>query len=335
MSRTTIICTLGAHRSGTSLASRLLNLLGVYLGPDERVRTARDDNPEGFWEYRPIVDLNDEILDRFGGNWSAPPAFPDGWVRDRRLDDVRARAAQLIDEDFAARPVWGWKDPRTSVTLPFWQDVAGPMRYVMCVRSPLAVAASLARRDEMTRDVAVRLWLTYMQAALAHTAGSPRLLVFYDDVLRDWPHELQRMASFAGCPDRSDDPLCREAVAGFVRREMCHHPGSTAEVAADTDLPFPAKALYLAARASVAADASPRDRDPLDLLGSLAPVEWDRLATARVDRASLEHQLRTLAADRDDARHELREIHESRAWRLVTRTRNILGPILPGARRRG
>ena len=74
-----VICTLGMHRSGTSLVARLLSLLGVHLGPDERVLTAGEDNPKGYWEHRSFVDLNDEILARFGGRWDQAPAWPASW----------------------------------------------------------------------------------------------------------------------------------------------------------------------------------------------------------------------------------------------------------------
>ena len=83
-SRASVICTLGMHRSGTSLVSRMLGLLGVRLGPDERVLTAGEDNPKGYWEHRSFVDLNDEILPRFGGRWDEAPgscarASPSTW----------------------------------------------------------------------------------------------------------------------------------------------------------------------------------------------------------------------------------------------------------------
>ena len=74
-----IICVLGMHRSGTSVASRLLNLLGVYLGAEEHLLGPEPDNPKGFWEFKPIFDLNNEILGRLGGNWHEPPPLRPGW----------------------------------------------------------------------------------------------------------------------------------------------------------------------------------------------------------------------------------------------------------------
>src|SRR5688572_17839806 len=114
-----VICTLGMHRSGTSLVSRTLNLLGVHLGPSDRLLPADEDNPKGYWEHRAIVDLNDEILDRFGGRWDEPPSFPPAWPRDPRMEDLREQARHLLTDNFAVAPLWGWKDPRTCLTLPF------------------------------------------------------------------------------------------------------------------------------------------------------------------------------------------------------------------------
>src|ERR1700722_14451555 len=78
-SRGHIICVLGMHRSGTSVATRVLNLLGVFLGAEDHFVSPGPDNPKGFWEYQSIVDLNIEILERLGGNCYEPPAFPADW----------------------------------------------------------------------------------------------------------------------------------------------------------------------------------------------------------------------------------------------------------------
>jgi hypothetical protein len=90
------------HRSGTSLVSRMLNLLGVDLGPQPVVNGSGGDNPRGYWEHPSIRDINDEILARFGGSWREPPTFPPGWIHDPRLTDVQARAVQLVSRNFAA-----------------------------------------------------------------------------------------------------------------------------------------------------------------------------------------------------------------------------------------
>src|SRR5262245_25912060 len=241
-----VICVLGMHRSGTSLVARMLNLLGVHLGPGERVLTAGADNPKGYWEYRPFVDIDDEILARFGGRWDEPPTLPPSWPEDPRLADLRDRARRLLAEDFADAPVWGWKDPRACLTLPFWQDVIGAMDYVVSVRNPCAVIASLARREGMDGARAEWLWLRHVQAILAHTSGRTRTFVSYEDILGDRLGELRRLAAFVGQPERADDHGIREALDAFVEDKLCHHHLSMEELAADRRTSFATKGLYAA-----------------------------------------------------------------------------------------
>ena len=121
-----VICTLGMHRSGTSVAARMLNLLGVHLGTHRSVTRTGEDNPKGYWEHHPLALLNDEILDRFGGRWDEPPAFPPSWPRDPRLGDLREKARQLLTEDFAVEPVWGWKIPEPASRYPSGRISSAP-----------------------------------------------------------------------------------------------------------------------------------------------------------------------------------------------------------------
>ena len=78
MKKSVIICILGMHRSGTSLLTRVLNLMGVYLGPDAHLLQPLAENPKGFWEHKEIWKLNEDILWRLGGSWHNPPRIVSG-----------------------------------------------------------------------------------------------------------------------------------------------------------------------------------------------------------------------------------------------------------------
>ena len=54
------ILVLGMHRSGTSVTTRIINLLGVDL-PQALVPPA-DNNPTGYWESRDLLTLHDRLL---------------------------------------------------------------------------------------------------------------------------------------------------------------------------------------------------------------------------------------------------------------------------------
>jgi hypothetical protein len=328
-----VICTLGMHRSGTSVVSRILNLLGVYLGMHQSISGTGEDNPKGYWEHHPLALLNDEILARFGGRWDEPPAFPPSWPHDPRLGDVREKARQLLTKDFAAEPVWGWKDPRTCLTIPFWQDLIGPLRYVICVRNPGAVVASLGRRNGITLDRAERLWLTHVQSSLAHTSGQPRMFVFYEDIMSDWAQELRRLAAFIGRPEGGEDPRVHASVGELLDKELCHHRISMEDLAGNQQISFATKGLYLALRWHVLRDTPVDDafgldrtrrsvQTTLDLLGAQAIETWDRMVTAADDILVREKQALALSAEC----HEL-AVREERLLQSMARLESDLRSV--------
>ena len=63
------ICIAGMHRSGTSMVARLLNLCGLYLGPESELSPPAPDNPEGYWENKHFVGINDRILAHLDAGW--------------------------------------------------------------------------------------------------------------------------------------------------------------------------------------------------------------------------------------------------------------------------
>ena len=244
MTKPVIHCVLGMHRSGTSLLTRCLALIGVELGPGEHLLAATDFNPTGFWEHEGIQKLNDEILAAFDGSWREVPELPPGWERDARLDGLRGRARDLIAADFAGCAMWGFKDPRICLTLPFWKPLLPGLRYVLCLRNPADVARSL--EHTMPFEEAVALWLRYVEASLRHTAGGPRAVVFYEDLLADTAGEMRRLAGTFGIAPGAALEAGLAQAAEFARADMQHHRTDVVELMADDRVPFAAKSLYAA-----------------------------------------------------------------------------------------
>jgi sulfotransferase family protein len=251
--RSGAICVLGAPRSGTSLTTRILNVLGVELGPEAGLMpAAAANNRTGFWEHEDIANLNEDIFATLSDppppylqGWRWPPRLQPGWEQDPRLDPHRRAARSILRRDFAGRALWGWKDPRCSLTLPFWQQLVAEMRYVICVRHPLDVAASLAVRDRMPIDESVRLWLRYMSEAVESTDGGQRIFVHYEDFFDDWASESTRLATFLGLREPSDAQ--REAIADHLDERMWHHRREEEE--AEANLPLAVSELYATVRA--------------------------------------------------------------------------------------
>ena len=242
------VCVLGMHRSGTSLVAGLLRHLGIDLGPDDALLPADSNNPSGYFELRELVHLNNDILAHYGGSWGELPELPPGWEDSDELAQIRDSARRLLRRRFAESPQWGWKDPRTCVTLPFWQRLAPGLRYVICVRNPVDVAYSLRSREGEGRglDEHALDWLRHTASALAYTAGRPRVVVHYERFFKDSEHELRRLAGFLGCEDRLDEPDRKGRIAEFIDPALAHARSESTAIADHPAMPFDVVALYLA-----------------------------------------------------------------------------------------
>lgn len=227
------ICVLGMMRSGTSLVAGVLDLLGVNFGPPERWVAANRANPTGFWEHQGVIAINDRVLASLGGSWSSPPDPPRGWEHDPALRGLREEAAGLVSTELASRTPWGFKDPRTCLTLPFWASLVPAMASVVCVRHPADMAESLGRMPWATRRLsspiqqALDLWTRYTAGALSAIPGDC-LVVFYDDWFVDWRKESGRLAEFAGLAEAADSPAVEASIAEFIRPGLRHHQAAAA-----------------------------------------------------------------------------------------------------------
>lgn len=256
----TAICVLGPSRSGTSLSTRLLASAGVYLGPaaellgedlsqlageGERVLAkARRSNPGGHWEHYRLMRLNERILRTLGDSWREPPALAPGWEASRELDEIREEAGAILAESFAGHGLWGWKDPRNALTLPFWRALLPQMRCVICLRDPLEVAASLRERDGIEIEAGVAHWARYMAAALVNSAGQPRLVVGYESYFQDATGAARRLARFVGRPAAFDGAGGESLAAEAIDESLWRSRRPAASNGRRTAAPSSAAALF-------------------------------------------------------------------------------------------
>lgn len=192
-----VVSVIGMHRSGTSMVAKLLYLCGVYLGSQSELVPATPDNPDGHWEHIGFQEVNDEILSLLDGGWDYPPPMLPDWFRDSRFDHAREKASGLIAQ-FEGHEPWGWKDPRSSLTLPFWNQLLSNLKILICVRNPLEVAVSLRRRGLCSYALGLNLWKTYNQRILESTHPGHRIVTHYGSYFTDQKGELKRVLGLLG-----------------------------------------------------------------------------------------------------------------------------------------
>ena len=234
------ICIAGMHRSGTSMVARLLQACGLFLGPEEELMQPSPANPEGYSENVHFVDLNECILTQFGGWWKDPPWFPSGWEFAPRIDSLFVEAEELV-EQFRGHRSWGWKDPRNSLTIPFWQRLIPDLKVVICARNPLEVDRSLLVRGDPAGASLAQLWLTYYRQLLSAVPPKQRIVTHYQSYFQNARAEVRRVSDLLDLQvsDEAVDRACAHVSAG-----LRHHRAMTAELLA-AKVPKGVLRLYL------------------------------------------------------------------------------------------
>ncbi|MEJ2697363.1 MAG: hypothetical protein P8013_12020 [Candidatus Sulfobium sp.] len=240
------ICILGMHRSGTSAITRAINLLGVYLGEEKDIFPALDYNPEGLWERRDFNDLQGRLLAELKRTWDFGTPLPDGWQQGPEVKPFRDELVSLIKSNFSGVPLWGWKDPRSTIFIELWKDVLNELgiglSVVFAVRNPLVVARSLQRRDGFSLDKGFGIWFSYNIAALRSIKDIPVAFISYDGFLDDWEQTLKRTTDCLAIEWPQDTAGLREKMASFIRPDL-RHSESTGEDLKKIGAPDPVREL--------------------------------------------------------------------------------------------
>jgi len=145
------IIILGMHRSGTSMLSRILEKLGIFMG------WRKEGNNEALF----FLKFNDWILKQANATWDNPYNYK---FVDENFKNLMSKLAEryikscrrieylglakglkyksLKELDFP----WGWKDPRNTFTIDIWIKVFPNAKLIHIYRNPIDVAESLKKR---------------------------------------------------------------------------------------------------------------------------------------------------------------------------------------------
>jgi hypothetical protein len=318
------VCITGMHRSGTSMVAGLLRQCGLYLGPIEELMPPTADNADGYWENLRFVEINEALLSHLHGSWHSPPS-PDAEVQLRSAPALLVEKARKLIQDFDRQEAWGWKDPRISLTLPFWQTQVPNLRVINCVRNPLEVAVSLARRDGISKSASLELWHTY-HARLLSAEPENTLTTHYDAYFANPREELGRVLDFIGL--HADSSKVEQACDG-VKRPLRHTRETLEHLIAEgaplkvivlyARMCMQAGPVYLNALKSGALEHA-RAGGSSDLESALLDRLAENDAVVRVLAAHLakkEQVVQRLAEQVQEQEHELGLIKNSRGWRFL------------------
>jgi len=161
---------LGMHRSATSLLAKGLDEVGVYMG--DELLGPDNHNIYGHYEDIDFLKLNIKILETAGGSWDNPP-------EEEAILSLRREFGNKIESLVRKKerePFWGWKDPRTTLTVRLFHPYLRNPIYYAAFRDPWEVGISLKTRNpQFSREEAMKLGKIYNE----------RLLSFLNDITRN------------------------------------------------------------------------------------------------------------------------------------------------------
>lgn len=199
----TMFCVAGMHCSGTSMFAKVLHESEICMGNPARFLKPANNNKLGHFEDEAFVNINNDVLRCLGGNWDSIPNEPSNWDQSFPSNGaIRLVAAASISE-FKTASIFGWKDPRNCLTIPFWQMLIPQLRVIIVVRRPAEVCHSLVQRNNFPREKCMHLWTAHNLKLLADVPKDRRLICDMNAMQEDREHEVSRIMTFLGATPSS------------------------------------------------------------------------------------------------------------------------------------
>lgn len=246
-----IIAVIGSQRSGTSAIARGLQALGVNLGDFTGPEIKRPDNEKGFFEDLEVSALDVAMLNSIGLTWDNPilPIFDDNTDNTRLvLAEFYPIAKDIIRRRLEATDLFGFKDPLIARLLPLWNEAFREMgisvSYIIACRNPLSVAMSLQKRDKFDIVKGCYIWLGALVSALVYSEGFNRIVVDYDEVMKNPAKQLERIANRLNLNFNSESSEFKEYRDDFLSDSLRHTSFSMEDLAANPDITPKITELY-------------------------------------------------------------------------------------------
>lgn len=139
---------------------QLLSLAGLRLSA--KLVPASKDNPDGHFEDVRIIRIQQALIDKMGLLPLLPR--PSDWTLAKNYDKTQNKLCRLLEAEVDRDgSTWGFKDPRTCITWPLWQEVFGMTgvspRPVFCTRDGAAVVGSMMTAYGLSQDHAEAIYL--------------------------------------------------------------------------------------------------------------------------------------------------------------------------------
>jgi hypothetical protein len=220
-----IVVVLGMHRSGTSLCSNVLSVLGVDMADDVGIARGND---RGHWERWELVGFHDRILEHFNRRYRSlfhDLPLPPGWWAEPEVVTIRHELTSFLNRRMGD-DLFGFKDPRTARLLPLWRDIFAQLqlkpRVILCLRKPAEVARSLHARDGFDLSTGEYRWLVHLSDFFRHIGEGEYCLIEYDTWFDNFSENVGKLKKFLNLEERQTTSALNQALREIIDPVLRH-----------------------------------------------------------------------------------------------------------------
>jgi len=163
-------------------------------------------NPKGDFESQMAHEINREIYNLAAGRTLGSEPHWDPPNRAEILaqkDKVKGKIERFVSEKSDGKKIWGWKNPKTSLTIDLYLPYLPNPHFIILFRNPLNVADSTVRMtgNGVSHQKALKLQNFYNREIfhfLERQPRLPRLMIAFEDLVHAPVQEAKRFADFLG-----------------------------------------------------------------------------------------------------------------------------------------
>lgn len=320
----TAVVVLGMHRSGTSALSGVLNILGCE-GP-ATLMAPNESNEKGYFESGKFYRLHTELFASAGTHWDDWLPMPASWSASPPAREFHERAVKTMTDEFGQSRLFVLKDPRICRLVPFWEDVfhevGATPGYVLTHRNPLEVAASLAKRNGITRGLSHLIWLRHILDAEANTRNRPRCFTSFTQLLTDWTGVAEKIQTALDLSLPRFSLGAATEVEAFLESDLQHHKEMPGKILQSPMLSTWVRDTYEILERWVSDGENSEDHKRLDALrGALdrAAPNFAQIIKSGLDMAERDEQVKRLETQLEQTQSRVLELDEVHAALLAER----------------
>jgi len=213
--------------------AQTLSLLGLELPGS--IQSGTPDNPKGHFESFDIAQYHDRLLIEMGLSWDTFISPPENWFSSEHAEQAIINLCDKIGVEYPGSGPIVLKDPRLSLFMPLWEKVVAKLGlqhfYVIPLRHPFEIAASLDKRNKISKSRALLICLDYLFDAERYSRNCKRSFVTFPQWTQNIEQVIGKIERYlgTGLPEKNKRNMVK--VKKEFEQDLVHHKESQTALA--------------------------------------------------------------------------------------------------------